>query len=172
MNRHFNARSLLILSIILLALLLNTTGALAQDGLSISIPALGVQASIIHFPLNGVSWDIDPWTMAVGHLQGTAWFGEGGNIALGAHSLLPDFTAGTFVALHTLKAGDEIIINTGGGEIIYRVSRVTNVGMNDLTVLYPTDHERITLITCDANSYDPNTQLYYRRHIVTATRIN
>jgi LPXTG-site transpeptidase (sortase) family protein len=161
------------LSILLAALLIivMVTGTVSASNVSIRIPALGVDTGIVSFPLNGVSWDIDPWTYAVGHMQGTAWFDGPGNVALAGHSVMPDMTAGVFVALHTLNRGDEIIISVGDQERVYAVSEIANVGINDLTVLYPTSDERLTLITCDAASYDPETQVYHRRHAVIAHRV-
>jgi LPXTG-site transpeptidase (sortase) family protein len=142
----------------------------AYEGISVSIPALGVSSPVGEFPLNGTSWDINPWEGGIGHLQGTGWFDAGGNIALGGHSWLPNQTPGIFVNLHTVSAGDEVIVSVNGEERRYTVSDVTSVSMYDLSVLYPTSHEQITLITCDAASYDPNSDLYHQRVIVTAQR--
>jgi LPXTG-site transpeptidase (sortase) family protein len=162
------ATSPVLLAILLLALV---AGSADANGVNIRIPTLDIDTGLTQFPLNGVSWDIDPWTYAVGHMQGTAWFDAPGNIALAGHSVMPDHTAGIFVALHTLNNGDEIIITVNGEERVYAVSEIANVGMNDLTVLYPTAEERLTIITCDADSYDPDTQVYYRRHAVIAHRV-
>lgn len=156
--------------LLLLVLLLLVPIISAQDGLSITIPALGVNSHMTEFALNGVSWDIDPWESGIGHLQGTGWFNGPGNIALGGHSWLPNNTPGIFVNLHTLQPGDEVMVNADGQQMRYTVSGVSSVSMYDLRVLYPTGHEQLTLITCDAGSFDPNNALYQRRVIVTATR--
>src|SRR5690606_16989095 len=142
----------------------------AYEGVSIHIPALGVTSGIGEFTLNGRSWNINPWESGIGHLQGTGWFDAGGNIALGGHSWLPDRTPGIFANLHTVKAGDEVIVNVGGEERHYTISNVKSVSMYDLSVLYPVDGEQITLITCDAASFDPSSDMYYQRIIVTAYR--
>ena len=156
--------------LMIVGLLLIVPATSAADGLSISIPALGINSYVTEFGLNGVSWNINPWEAGVGHLQGTAWFGNAGNIALGGHSWLPNRTPGIFVNLHTLQPGQEVIINSGGQELRYTVTGISNVSMYDLSVLYPTGHEQITLITCDAGSFDPQSSLYQRRVIVTAVR--
>jgi len=162
----------LTLLLLVLLLIVPVTTAQAQDGPVITITALNVSSGVGVFPLNGYSWDIDPWYTGIGHLQGTAWFDTPGNIALGGHSWMPDQTPGIFVALHRLQVGDSIIVTVGGQERHYAVPSVGSVSLNDLTVLYPTSHERLTLITCDAASYDEDSNMYYRRVVVTADRIS
>lgn len=169
-----NQRQAKISSIIIAALLvlmaILTPSSRAYDSLSIQIPALGVNAGIREFTLNGTSWNINPWETGIGHLQGTGWFDAGGNIALGGHSWMPDLTPGIFANLHTVKAGDEVIIQVSGEERRYTISTVTSVSMYDLSILYPVNGEQLTLITCDAASFDPNSDMYARRVIVTAQR--
>lgn len=157
-------------ALVFLVLVTLSAPAAADDNIVLSIPALNASSGIIEYPLNGRSWDIDPWYTGVGHLQGTGWFDNGGNIALGGHSWMPDRTPGIFVSLHTLKQGDIVTVTYAGAERQYTVTGVTSVAINDLSVLYPTSGERLTLITCDAASYDKNSNLYLRRVIVTAER--
>ena len=157
------------LLISMLTILVPTTSA--HEGISIKIPALGVETGLTEFGLNGTSWNIHPWESGLGHLQGTGWFDGGGNIAIGGHSWMPDLTPGIFVNLHTVKHGDEVVVNVNGEERRYSVSNVTSVSMYDLSVLYPVDGEQITLITCDAGSFDPSSNFYGRRIIVTAQRV-
>jgi LPXTG-site transpeptidase (sortase) family protein len=167
---HAAARRFLAFALVLLMLTILTAPAAAVEGTRLSIPALNVDNVVSEFPLNGVSWNIDPWFGGVGHLQGTGWFDQGGNIAIGGHSWMPDRTAGIFVALHTLQPGDVITVSHAGGERQYTVSSVTSVAITDLSVLYPTGGEQLTLITCDGASYDRNSNLYQRRVIVVAQR--
>ncbi|MAS36016.1 MAG: hypothetical protein CL610_18555, partial [Anaerolineaceae bacterium] len=87
------------LLISMLTILVPTTSA--HEGISIKIPALGVETGLTEFGLNGTSWNIHPWESGLGHLQGTGWFDGGGNIAIGGHSWMPDLTPGIFVNLHT-----------------------------------------------------------------------
>lgn len=168
-NRPSKISSFVIAALLLLMAIL-TPSSRAYDNLSIQIPALGVNAGIREFTLNGTSWNINPWEGGIGHLQGTGWFDAGGNIALGGHSWMPDLTPGIFANLHTVKVGDEVIIQVDSEERRYTVSNVTSVSMYDLSVLYPVAGEQITLITCDAASFDPNSDMYSRRVIVTAQR--
>ncbi len=162
---------LLVMSLILvMAAVVPVTNA--YEGFSISIPTLGVNSGITEFALNGKSWSISPWEGGIGHLQGTGWFDAGGNIALGGHSWLPNQTPGIFVNLHTVRSGDEVIVNLNGEERRYAVTGVRSVSMYDLSVLYPVEGEQITLITCDAASFDPQSELYQQRVIVTAQRVS
>jgi LPXTG-site transpeptidase (sortase) family protein len=170
-NRQSKINVLIIVAL-LLTLAILTPSSRAYDGVSIQIPALGLNAGVGEFALNGTSWNINPWESGIGHLQGTGWFDAGGNIALGGHSWLPDLTPGIFANLHTVKAGDEVIVQVGGEERHYTVSTVTSVSMYDLSVLSPSSGEQITLITCDAASFDPGSDMYYQRVIVTAQRSN
>ncbi len=167
---HATARRLLLLAVALLVLTSLAAPAAASPETRISIPALNVDAAVGRFPLNGVSWTIDPWFTGLGHLQGTGWFDRGGNIAVGGHSYMPDRTPGIFVALHTLRPGDIVTVSYSGETRQYTVADVRSVAVNDLSVLYPVSGERLTLITCDGASYDPNSNLYHRRVIVVAER--
>ncbi len=168
---NVNMKRLTLMAVLLgsvLTLLLMAQPGMAQDNLTISIPALNVSSSIREFPLNGISWTIGAWEKGIGHLQGTSWFNENSNIALAGHSIMPDQKPGIFYQLHLLNQGDEITISINGSPKTYRVSNVTTVSIDDLSVLAPTGSERLTLITCDAGSYDPESQYYQRRIIVTA----
>lgn len=138
--------------------------------ISISIPAMGIQSAVIEFPLNGESWDIHRWEMRVGHLQGTAWFDQPGNIVLGGHSQMPDLSAGIFAELDKLQTGDRITIHLGIEQREYIVASVSSSWANDLTPLYPTRGERLTLITCDTLTYNRTTRTYAKRVVVIAER--
>jgi LPXTG-site transpeptidase (sortase) family protein len=145
--------------------------AAAYEAVTLAIPSLNVESTITEFPLNGSGWEMDPWENAVGHLQGTAWFDEPGNIALGGHSTMPDFTPGVFISLNEVSVGDEVVVQLGGEMRKYSVTGITSVSPDDLSILYPTPAERLTLITCDITSYDKSSELYLRRTVVTAERI-
>lgn len=139
-----------------------------SGGTTLSLPTINVFAGITTFPLNGTSWAIDPWEKRVGHLQGTAWFDTSGNIVLGGHSTYPNGKPGIFAGLYQLNIGDPVIINVDGGEHDYVVTDKLTVHYDDLTVAYPSSDNKLTLITCDIPSYDPNTQFYSERLVVIA----
>ena len=136
------------------------------------IPSVGMRVGITTFPLDGISWAIDPWEPLVGHLQGTSWVDGNGNIALGGHSLHPDGRAGIFNSLYNVSLGDEIIVQEGNIVRRYIVNDIRVVAHTDISVVYPTAHSRVTLITCDIPSFSPDTGLYGERLVVIADAIS
>lgn len=85
---------------------------------------------------------------AAAHVTGTATLGEAGNAAIAAHRAHK--TGRLFNRLNELTYGDEVIINTDGRELIYRVDQISVVEPTDVSVLEGSmDEQRITLITCD-----------------------
>src|SRR5690606_11959178 len=102
-------------------------------------PTANIYSPVKTFYLDGVSWAIDAWEPQVGHLQGTAWLGSPGNIALGGHSRLPDGRPGIFAGLYGVKIGDPVFL----GDRRYVVSEILEVNYQDLRVVYPTTSERL-----------------------------
>ena len=141
------------------------------QGTWISIPIANITSPVTQFPLDGVSWAIDPWENNVGYLQGTAWFNQNGNTVLGGHSEYPNGQAGIFFALYNVGVGDVIIVGDNGNEYQYRVVDIRVVNYTDLTVVYPTDFSRLTLITCDVPSFSAIDNVYYERLVVIADLI-
>ncbi len=139
------------------------------SGPNIALPTVGINTYITSFPLDGVSWAIDPWERGVGHLQGTAWLNQNGNIALGGHSLMPDGRPGIFNRLYNVNIGDPIIVTDENGvQTQYIVTDIRTVHYQDLSVIYPTSERQLTLITCDIPSFDGDSQSYIERLIVVA----
>jgi LPXTG-site transpeptidase (sortase) family protein len=136
---------------------------------SLLIPSAGVNANVVAVYLGSVSWDVSALGGNVGHLEGTAWFGSPGNIGLAGHAEMSDGRPGVFAGLDRLAPGDPIILMQGGREQRYRVREVRRVEPRDLTVLYPSTTERMTLITCDDYSFVQNT--YLERIAVIADRV-
>jgi sortase A len=139
---------------------------------SITIPALNISTSIQEFPLAGNTWKIDQWDKSIGHLEGTAGLGEPGNIVFAGHSRMPDMSAGIFAGLDKLAVGDTITVSNGSQEWHYTVTEVRSVDYKDVSVVYPTASDQITLITCDVASYNGKNQKYARRVVVVAQRVN
>ena len=129
---------------------------------SIFIPSAGVLSPIVRIYLDGTSWDVDGLGMNVGHLEGTSWLDRGpGNIVLSAHVEMRDGRAGAFAFI-----GDLVILKQGNEERHYAVTEIRNVAPDDLSVVYPTTSERLTLITCDG--YDFLQNAYTERTVVIA----
>ena len=137
---------------------------------SILIPSAGVYANIIRVYLDGVSWNIDDLGNNVGHLEGTDWLGGApGNIVLSGHVELRDGSAGIFAGIKDLNPGDLVVLAQGDEEQRYSVTEVYMVEPDDLTPVYPTTSDRLTLITCD--DYDFIRNIYEERIIVVAERM-
>lgn len=141
------------------------------EGRSLAIPSVGIRSYVGTFPLDGVSWAIDPWESAVGHFQGTAWFGQTGNIVLGGHSEYPDGSPGIFGSLYGVGIGDDIYVSDGNTQRRYVVVNIQRVHYQDLSVVYPTSHNRLTLITCDIPSYVQEQNIYYERLVIVADEV-
>lgn len=140
-------------------------------GPTLQIPVVNITSGITSFPLDGQSWAIDPWERAVGHLQGTAWLDTPGNIVLGGHSEYPDGRPGIFNRLYGVGIGDEIFLLDNDFRRRYVVVNVLEVNYTDLSVIYPTLHNRLTLITCDIPSYVAEQNLYYERLVIVADEV-
>lgn len=134
---------------------------------TLALPTAHVVSNLTQFPLGQGTWEIDPWESAVGHFYGTAW-NTTGNIVLGGHSEYPDGGRGVFNWLERVALGDPIYLTVDGQQRRYRVIETKSVAFDDLSVVYPTTDERLTLITCDVPSYDPNAAFYWERLVVVA----
>lgn len=86
--------------------------------------------------------------IAAGHLEGTSFPGEPGNMAIAAHR---SRTYGKmFNRLNELKPGDEIIVKDRKHTYTYQVYNISIVEPDDLSVLKRDGNNQIlTLITCD-----------------------
>src|SRR5688572_18914320 len=107
----------------------------------IEIPRLGVKTIIRS------GSDARTLRLAVGHIPGTAFPGEPGNIGLAGHR--DTF----FRRLRTVAADDEIRLVTPEGTYRYRVQRTNVVEPSDVWVLDPTERPSLTLVTCYPFSY-------------------
>lgn len=140
----------------------------------ILIPAAGISAPIIQVYLDGTSWDVSQLGMNVGHLQGTSWLStphaQPGNIVLSGHVEMRDGRQGIFAPVRDLGVGEIIILQVEGREHRYTIAEIRNVPPDDLSPLYPTEDERLTLITCDA--YDFLSNSYQERTVIVAERVS
>jgi LPXTG-site transpeptidase (sortase) family protein len=136
---------------------------------TVFIPTAGVHTSIIEAYLDGTSWDVTHLGANAGHLQGTASFDQTGNVVLAGHVELADGRRGVFARIGDVSVGDPIIVEQGAEERHYIVRTVETTSADDLSVLYPTRDDQLTLITCD--SYDFLRDVYLQRTVVIAERI-
>lgn len=141
-----------------------------QIPVKLLIPALEVKRAIVSVGLvetrDGFAWDSDSLFATanrpdlVGHLEGSAYPGEGGNSIFIGHNY--DWGIyrwkGVFADLKKLSAGDEIVLITEGGqEIVYIIEEIKELPwskQNDAErekhqrFLAPSNYEKITLVTC------------------------
>lgn len=145
----------------------------SEFDVTISIPSIEVEAPVVTlfiraFPDGQVTWDTSTITSEVGYLDGLPWFGEGGNVVLGGHSELVGREPSVFYELDEVELGDEIIVNDHDEEYVYIVTDIFEVEQYDLSILYPTNGEQLTLMTCDTDSLVGG--VYNRRVVVIAER--
>ena len=79
---------------------------------------------------------------AVGHIPGTSWPGQNGNVVLSGHR--DTF----FRPLRNISQDDIITMTTLQGQYRYRVLSTQVVSPDDLSILDPSRNEILTLITC------------------------
>lgn len=132
-------------------------------------PTAGIRTRIVQSYLNGQSWDVDDLGDYAGHLQGTAWINQPGNVVLAGHAEAVTGARGIFSAIDALNIGDPLLIIQDGQEYRYSVTELRSVPPNDLSVLYPTSTRRLTLITC--SNYDFWQDTYQERLVVVAEQV-
>ena len=139
------------------------------DGARFYAPTAGIAGTVVETYLDGTSWDVSQLGPNVGHLQGTAWLRDVGNVVLAGHVEMADGRKGIFSDLDELQIGDSISLTQGGEEHTYQVTQKFSTTPDDLTVMYPSDNHRLTLITCAA--YDFLANSYEERFVVIAERV-
>ena len=112
------------------------------------IPTIGVNLPVgeAHFYSN--TWYIPQVTNRVEHLQGRPLPGQNNNVPIAAHIDLGRTRPGPFFNLKVLKVGDPIQVVYGGTIYEYSVQQTSVVAPTDLSSLYTTSSETLTLITC------------------------
>ncbi len=86
----------------------------------------------------------DDWTLAraAGHLPGTAFPWNVGNVVIAGHR------DSFFRPLKDLRQGDELRMTTLRGTFSYRVTRTQIVAPDNVSVIAPTSDRSLTLVTC------------------------
>lgn len=144
---------------------------LQSNAVRIEIPSIDLSATIVPLDIKrlptGSTWETGSLTQQVGHFTGTSWFGESGNIALGGHSELARGQADIFYNLDQVEVGDSIYVTVDGKELEYIVTSKNRVSIEEVGVLAQTNYEKLTLITCDTQSYTLG-GTYDRRLVVNA----
>jgi LPXTG-site transpeptidase (sortase) family protein len=134
------------------------------------IPRAEIFSHVVQAYLDGTSWDISQLRSNAGHLEGTPWVDQPGNVVISGHVELSTGQPGVFALLLDLEIGDVVTVHSKEIDYVYVVSEVYTTQPNDLQPLMPTTNDRLTLITC--NSYDFLSNTYQERIIVVAERVS
>ena len=118
------------------------------------------------------SWNVSRLGNNIGHLEGTSWLPDDGNVVLSGHVELAGGERGIFANLHELTVGERVVIQHDGVDYHYDIVSVGITEPTDLAPLYPTNDgiNRLTLITC--GSYDFLSNSYLERVIVVAEQVS
>lgn len=140
------------------------------EDVSIFVPAVGIISDVIQAYFDGSSWDVSQLRSRVGHLEGTPWVTQPGNVVMSGHVELANGLPGIFSQLNTIEIGDVINIESDGALYIYVVVETYSTVPTDTSLIKPTAEDRLTLITC--GSYNIISNAYDERFIVIAERVN
>ncbi|MEP6988772.1 MAG: sortase, partial [Chloroflexota bacterium] len=94
---------------------------------NLSAPTVGINANIVDVYMDGTSWDVSELGNNIGHLQGTGWFGQTGNIGLAGHVEMADGSTGIFRNIDKMAKGDPITLSLGTIQQNYQVTDVKRV---------------------------------------------
>lgn len=144
----------------------------AYDGtsLTIEIPVLKVNSSIVGVESKQGSWDVSWLQDQVGWLNGTAYPTWNGNSVLTGHVVNADGKPGIFFHLKSLGIGEYIFVYGSGYRYTYKVVSNALEQPNDASVMQHEDKSFITLITCD--TYDEKTASYLHRVVIRAVLVD
>jgi sortase A len=102
----------------------------------LTIPRLGLTAVVVE----GAG---EPeLRLGPGHIRGTSFPGGGGNVGVAGHRDT------SFRPLQLIRKDDAIKLSTRERDYQYKVISTEVVSPGDVYVLYPTNHETLTLVTC------------------------
>jgi len=138
--------------------------------LTIEIPVLKVNTSIVGVESKKGSWDVSWLQNQVGWLNGTAYPTWKGNSVLTGHVVNADGKPGIFSHLKSLGIGEYIFVNSAGYRYTYKVVSNTLVQPDDASVMKHADNSFLTLITCD--TYDEQTGTYLHRVVIGAALVD
>ena len=120
-----------------------------STNLTIKIPVIKVNTSIVGVQLKNGNWDVSWLQNQAGWLNGTAYPTWTGNSVLTAHAVYSNGKPGIFSNLKDLNSGEYIFVYNLGYRYTYKVVSNEFVQPNDITVLQHEDKAYLTLITCD-----------------------
>lgn len=137
--------------------------------LTLNIPSIGVDASIVGVPQSGSSWDVTWLGRSVGYLNGTAFPTWAGNSVITGHVWDANNQPGVFAKLRNLSVGSTFTVKAFGATYTYIVREnraVWNDSANAVAFQHMAGKSWITLVTCEG--YSQWQDLYSFRRIVRA----
>lgn len=141
-----------------------------MDAMTLEIPALNINTSIVGVPQVDGEWDVSWLGNDAGWLNGTAFPTWAGNSVITGHVFDANGKSGLFADLTKLKYGDQIILHAFGQSYYYEVRETKLVTPNNISSM--TQHEDapwLTLVTC--RGYDEANNNYYFRYLVRAVQV-
>ncbi|MGB8981701.1 MAG: sortase, partial [Anaerolineales bacterium] len=142
----------------------------AANGVTVEIPALGVNLPVVGVPLKDGTWNVSWLGSQAGWLEGSAFPSWNGNSVLTGHVYLSNGLPGPFVNLNKLKFGDKIIVHAYGQKYTFEVRTNAIVEPNDQSGLKHEEKPWLTLITC--KEYEEKTNTYRKRVVVRAVLVS
>lgn len=106
-----------------------------------SIGRLTIESAEVSVLVGSLSDDLS-LRRGAGHIRGTSWPGEPGNLGIAGHR------DDVFRGLKHVRVGDRIQLETPRGRFSYKVESLRTVSPDRVDVLDPLDYRTMTLVTC------------------------
>ena len=140
----------------------------------LAIPDLDIKQEIVDVPLQDGTWNVADLGENVGLLAGTGQQpGEELAMVLAGHMTFPSsrqLMQGAFANLQYAIYGTEVILQSGGEQMLYKVVEIERVDPDDVEQLRVHDGDSILLVTC--TDWDENGRFYATRLLIRAERVD
>jgi Sortase domain len=142
---------------------------------ALTIPAIGVQTSLMHLGLTAAgALQVPPSTAVAGWYTGSSRPGAIGPAVIAGH-IDSHVGPGIFFHLSQLRPGDHVYVRRADGSMaLFRVTAVQSYAKDrfpTLAVYGPTPDAELRLITC-GGTFDPELKSYLNNTVVYAVQIN
>ena len=126
----------------------------AEDPVRITIPTIGLAASVANPTTTGIEALDEYLLKGAVRYPTSAKLGEMGNVVLFGHSsylpVVGNQAYKTFNDIQKLAVGDEITVSSAGAVYTYRVRNVSKASAEDAGISLATDGRVLTLATCNS----------------------
>jgi LPXTG-site transpeptidase (sortase) family protein len=171
---HFDTVSVLPVPIGPIAAVARSQDANVPLPVALTIPAIGVQTSLVHLGLTAAgALQVPPSTAVAGWYTGSPRPGAIGSSVIAGH--IDSYTGpGVFFHLSQLRPGDRVYVRRADGTLAaFRVTAVQSYAKNQFptqAVYGPTPDAELRLITC-GGTFDSQTGSYLSNTVVYAVQI-